>query len=125
LFLESNMVYIIVIFNRTRLKLLGKNEFCSQKWSKLVAFVESGSQVSPELALPYPSMPCRRATPEMALRPFTGRYSFGHLLPLWIPHAIHRMPMVDTMNRAMRCVNFETKFRHLKLKFEFEKSGAA
>jgi hypothetical protein len=29
-------------------------------------------KVSPGLAMPYPSTPCRQATPETALRPFQG-----------------------------------------------------
>jgi hypothetical protein len=40
-------------------------------------------KVSLGLAMPYPSMPCRRATPVTALRPFQGRlaavfYLLGH-----------------------------------------------
>jgi len=50
-------------------------------------------KVSPGPAMPDPSMPCGRATPETALQQFRGRPahrvgSLRRLLPFWTPHAV-------------------------------------
>jgi hypothetical protein len=52
-------------------------------------------KVLPGPAMPYPSTPCGRATPEMALRPFhgwpthrAGQVACGRLPPIWRRHAI-------------------------------------
>jgi hypothetical protein len=71
----------------------------------------------PGPALPYPSMPCGRATPETAVpllkRP-NGRFRGGRLLSLWTPEAVGLCSTqlklfidsdadVRRLNRANRC----------------------
>jgi hypothetical protein len=54
-------------------------------------------KVSTGPAMPYPSPPCGRATPDTALRQFQGKPTHraaacGHLLPLRISHAVRLWP---------------------------------
>jgi len=56
-------------------------------------------KVSPMPAMPYSSMPCVWATPEMAIQLFQGwlvcRAACGRLLAPWTPHAV-RLCLVDS-----------------------------
>jgi hypothetical protein len=49
-------------------------------------------KVLPGSALPYPSTPCGRATPEMAFRdgPPLRPAACSRLQPLWTPHALRQ-----------------------------------
>jgi hypothetical protein len=66
---------------------------CTRQQARTGRGIHGLPKVSCGPTMPDPYMPCGRATPQMALRPFgggpsTGWAACGRLLPPWIPHAV-------------------------------------
>jgi hypothetical protein len=89
---------------------LSRNEYFSDERVFAWAYGHGLSVVSPRSAIPYPSTPCRRATPEMALQP-TGRaacdriYRFGHPMPyahLFVCRSSSRRRRVNAIARERK-----------------------